>query len=309
MQDSREHILIIKLGALGDFVQALGPFQAIRDYHPKAHLTLMTTKPFVELAEKSGWFDDVWVDARPRLINLGAILALRQKLRGGHFKMIYDLQTSDRSSFYYQLMWPDRPNWSGIAKGCSHPHDNPQRNFMHTHDRQADQLTRCGIMDIPSPDIAWMVGDVSRFNLPEKFILLVPGGAPHRPDKRWSGGRYAALAKLLLGQGLCPVVIGTKDEAAEADEICTKNPDAISLIGQTSLFEIAVLANMASGAVGNDTGPMHLIAGTGCPSLVLYAQASDPALCAQRGRDVEILQVSQLEKLDETKVAAALRLR
>jgi hypothetical protein len=45
-----KRILIIKLAALGDFVQAFGPFAAIRAYHPESHITLLTTPPYVALA-------------------------------------------------------------------------------------------------------------------------------------------------------------------------------------------------------------------------------------------------------------------
>ena len=50
-------ILIIKLGALGDFAQAFGPFAAIRAHHPAAEITLLTTPPFAPLARHSvtGW--------------------------------------------------------------------------------------------------------------------------------------------------------------------------------------------------------------------------------------------------------------
>ena len=44
-------VLVIKLGALGDFVQGFGPFAAIRAHHPTAHITLLTTRPFAALAE------------------------------------------------------------------------------------------------------------------------------------------------------------------------------------------------------------------------------------------------------------------
>ena len=66
---------------------------------------------------------------------------------------------------------------------------------------------------------------------------------------------------------------------------------------------------MASGAVGNDNGPMHLIAAAGCPSLVLYSYESNPALCAQRGPDVEILRRENLDTLATDEVEAAMRLR
>ncbi len=53
-------ILVIRLGALGDFVQSFGPFAAIRAHHPDANVTLLTTAPFAELARQAPWFlDDV----------------------------------------------------------------------------------------------------------------------------------------------------------------------------------------------------------------------------------------------------------
>jgi ADP-heptose:LPS heptosyltransferase len=95
----RPRILVIKLGALGDFVQALGPAAAIRAHHPDAAITLLTTAPFAELAGQAPYFDEVWVDERPRLATPRALLALRRRLRTAGFARVYDLQTSDRSSF------------------------------------------------------------------------------------------------------------------------------------------------------------------------------------------------------------------
>ena len=60
------NILVIKLGALGDFIQALGPMAAIRRHHRDARLSLLTTLPFARLAGMSGYFDRVETDDRPR---------------------------------------------------------------------------------------------------------------------------------------------------------------------------------------------------------------------------------------------------
>lgn len=303
--EERDNILVIKLGALGDFVLAMGPFQAIRRHAPDAHIVLLTTKPFKELAEKSGWFDEVWIDERPRVRQIRKWRTLRKKLRAGRFSMVFDLQTSDRSSFYFRLFWPDTPLWSGIARGCSHPHANPERNFMHTIERQRDQLAMAGISSVPFPDVAWMDADVSRFGLPDSFALFIPGGAPHRPKKRWPAERFGELAVRIAKRGITPVVIGTKDEAQAAETIQAKCPEAISLIGKTSLFDLAALARRARFAVGNDTGPMHLAAITGCATRVLYSNASDPALCGQRGHDVRIIRVEDLNDLGVDAVDAA----
>lgn len=278
-------ILVIKLGALGDFVQATGPFAAIRRHHAGARVTLLTTPPYRDLAERLGLFDAVWVDARPSWWDLAGWWRLRLRLRRAEFDRVYDLQTSDRSNRYFRLMrrGDGGPEWSGIARGCSHPHRNPERDRMHTVDRQADQLRMAGIAEIPLPAVPGLSADVSTLAPAGPYALLVPGGAAHRPRKRWPAARYGALACRLAAAGLTPVILGTAAEAALGSEIRAACPAARDLTGRTGLAEIAALARMAAMAVGNDTGPMHLIAAAGCPAIVLFSDASDPALCAPRG--------------------------
>ncbi|HTZ69579.1 MAG TPA: ADP-heptose--LPS heptosyltransferase, partial [Acetobacteraceae bacterium] len=52
-------ILIIRLGALGDFCNSFPAFAAIRAHHAADHVVLLTTPPFVALALESPWFDQV----------------------------------------------------------------------------------------------------------------------------------------------------------------------------------------------------------------------------------------------------------
>lgn len=302
-------ILVIKLGALGDFIQALQAFQAIRRHHADAEITLMTTAPFETLAYACGWFDRVWIDTRPGFRHVRDLWMLRRRLHSAEFERVYDLQTSDRTGWYFRLLRGARPEWSGIAPGCSHPHINPVRNRMHTVDRLADQLRIAGISDVPPVDLDWLDADVSRFGLPGRFALLIPGGAPHRPAKRWPAAGYAALAARLAARGTPPVVVGGPDEQAAVSAIVDACPGAISLLGRTTLLDIAGVARRAAAAIGNDTGPMHIAAAVGCPSLVLFSGASDPALCGQRGPDVAILRRSDLRDLPVDEVEAAVRLR
>ncbi len=300
-----ERILVIKLGALGDFIQALGPMAAVRRHHQDAAITLLTTAPYAAFAEASGYADTVWIDDRPGALALGGWLTLRRRLRSGSFRRVYDLQTSDRSCRYFRLFWPGpAPEWSGIAKGCSHPHDNPDRDRMHTVERQSEQLRMAGVEGVPPPDVGWARSDIERFGLDRPFALLVPGGARHRSDKRWPARRFAELAERLSECVIQPVLIG---EAADRDAIASIAEtvgDAVDLSGQTDLFDLAELGRRAALAVGNDTGPMHLIAAAGCPSVVLFSNASDPSLCGQRGPVVGVLRRPRLDDLDIDEVIA-----
>ncbi|OFX12287.1 MAG: glycosyl transferase [Alphaproteobacteria bacterium RIFOXYD12_FULL_60_8] len=303
-----ERILVIKLSALGDFVQALGPFRAIREHHPQAHITLLTTRPYVGFAKYSPYFDAVWEDEKAPRWRLDRMVALARRLNQGRFDRVYDLQTSGRSSFYFRLFSSPKPAWSGIAKGCSHPHANPARDAMHTADRQAEQLAQAGIPSTPPPDLSWVEACAPCLKVERPFVLLVPGGAPSRPEKRWPVERYAALARAVAERGFTPAVLGSKAEREEARIITAACPRAVDFTERTSLYDIVGLAREAAFAVGNDTGPMHLIAATGCASLVLYAEASDPKLCGQRGPQVTILRKPRLDQLDLDEVLSNMEL-
>lgn len=302
-------ILVIKLGALGDFIQALQAFQAIRRHHPDAEITLLTSAAFGDLGQCCPWFDRVWIDSRPQVWQVGGWWSLSRRLRAARFERVYDLQTSDRTAWYYRLFFGDKPEWSGIAAGCSHPHRNPARDGMHSIDRLADQLRSAGIEDMPPAELDWLDSDTSALDLPARFAMLVPGGAAHRPAKRWPAEAYAALAGRLSAKGVTPVIVGGPDERAAAATILEACPDALNLLGRTSLLEIAGVARKAAAAVGNDTGPMHIAAAVGCPSVALFSAESDPALCGQRGPDVTVLRRSSLTDLPVDEVEAAVRLR
>ena len=296
--DTPARILIIKLSALGNVVLSLGPFAAIRAYHPKAEITVLTTPAYAGWLASAPWFDHVIRDGRPPWWDFRGMMRLRQTLRSGGFDRVYDLQTSGRSSRYFRFFPRDaRPEWCGIAAGCSHPHRMPPGTWMHDIDRQYAQLAVAGITERAPVDLSWSRGDVGRFGLPERFALLVPGSSAHRPGKRWPVARYGELAGVLLARGIVPIVAGTRDEAPLGAAIRAVTPDAVDLTGQTTLPELTELTRLAVCAIGNDTGPMHLAAAAECPSVVLFSRDSDPALCAPRGRWVRTLREADLAQL------------
>ncbi len=298
-----ENILIIRHGALGDLVQSTGPFRAIREHHPKAQITLLTTPPFAMFMGNCPWVDQVWQDHRPQWFQFADWRRLRRRLADGGFARVYDLQTSSRSSFY---LWAfprrHRPEWSGIARGASHPHANPGRDLMHTLDRQAEQLAMAGIAVVPGADLSWVAADVDRFELQRPHALVVPGGSAHRRGKRWPADYYLDICQRLLAAAIQPVLIGGPDEVILNRVLAEQCPGVRDLAEQTGIEDLAVLARGAKLAIGNDTGPMHVAAASGCPSLVLFSDQSDPDLCAPRGANVMTLRAPDLAALPVDRV-------
>lgn len=303
MNEDRPHILVIKLSALGDFIQALGPMAAIRKAHKDAHITLLTTKPFAGFAEECGYFDDVWIDTRPKLLNLKSWATLRQKLNTGKFTRVYDLQNNDRTALYFKLFKTgNRPEWVGAAPGASHRNASPERTAGHAFDGHIQTLGLAGITNVKVDSLEWMKGDLSTFALKTPYVLLIPGSAPERPEKRWPADKYGRLAKMIASMGYQPVLIGTQAESDATQIIAQSCPESLDLTGRTNLHQIATLARKAAAAIGNDTGPMHLIGATGCPCLVLFSGHSDPVRHAPKGDNVDVLQKNELKDLKSEEV-------
>jgi ADP-heptose:LPS heptosyltransferase len=287
-QPAPRRILVIRLSAFGDFIQAVGAFAAIRRRHAADRITLLTTRPFADFATKLGYFDEVMVDERPGPLALAGWLRLRRRFRKGGFDRVYDLQTSHRSGAYAWLLRPHPPDWSGIAWGCSHPHANRDRDRQHTIDKQAEQLLMAGVYPVPLPALPPFERALPEGLDTRDFVLLVPGSSPRHPEKRWPVERFAALARALEVAGHAPVVVGTAPEAPLAAAILDACPAAVDLVGRTDLSLLAALAQRASLTVGNDSGVCHLAAAADCPVIVLFAGSTDPARCAPRGRLVRI---------------------
>ena len=308
-----DDILVIKFSALGDVLMAFPAFARIRAAHPAARITLLTTPLFAGLAGASPYFDRVESDGRPG--DLVGWLRLVWRLRRARYQRVYDLQTNDRTNLLFQALRPRPPAWSGVAEGCALPHRNKARMTMHSLERHAEQLMHAGIWpDAPvrpgagaPPDLGWILaGQPAEATAKRAPVVLIPGSAPHRPEKRWPANFYGVLAERLVALGHAVVIVGTAPERPLADAIRRRAPGARDLTGTTSLEQLAALGARAALVVGNDTGPTHLLAAAGAPTLVLFSSASDPALSAPRGA-VRVLRAPRLENLPlETVLAAAL---
>lgn len=276
-----QKILIIRLGALGDIFLCMKPFQDIRATFPGAHITLMTTPPFVNLAKTMPWFDAVLPDVRPKFWQIGAWRELYKNIKQGGFTHVFDLQNKPRTALYFRL-FPKNTFWSGTAKGCSHPRP-PIVEKMHRQDEMLLQLKSAGVADSGALNLDWLAQDVAGLSLPEKYAVLVPGCSPHLLHKRWPPEHYAQLAAHFKAKGLAVMVVGTKADADSVAALKSHAPFIVDLCGQTTLHQLASLYRGAACVVGNDTGPTFLSAMVGAPTLTLMSHHTDPVLSGPRG--------------------------
>ena len=311
MVSKKENILIIKHGALGDFILSFGPFKAIRNHHSNSRLFLLTTNSFREFAEESNYFDEIIIDDRVNFWNIKKIFKLASYLREKNFCRIYDLQTSQRSSFYYNFFrMRSHVEWSGVAFGCTHPDKNPDRNKIHTIERHKIQLEKIGIKNIKLSDLSW-VKSTNNFRIKKPYVLFSPGASPHRSKKRWPEQNYVKLARKFIRKEITPVLLGNFEDMEIANFISLNLNGCINLVNKTTIQDLCSLARDAEIAIGNDTGPMHAFSMSGCHSLVLFSDDSNPSRCAPRSinkkKIIKIIQKKDLRNLKVDEVLDCLR--
>lgn len=309
MAKVHDNIVVIRLGALGDLVLCFQAFQRIRAAHPHAHITLVTMPGFESFARSMPWFDDVITDRRAPLRDVGAWWRLCAAIRRLKPLRVYDLQGKFRQSLLFMLLGGfmgarlARMEWSGAAPLCSHPRLWPPVAGMHFTDFIAAQLDRAGLPPLHDAlDLSWFDAPLDAFNLPERYALLIPGCAAGREYKRWSSAGYAVIADHLHERGITCLAIGTKTEADVIANICSLSPHVVDLSGRTSLAQLAALARHAVIALGNDTGPTHVVAAAGAPTLVLFAGVVNPVWSSPRGQNVRWIQREDLDDLDAAEV-------
>lgn len=123
----------------------------------------------------------------------------------------------------------------------------------------------------PAPDdLAWAERWIAEHGLETSALVVLHPGTGG-PAKLWFAERWAAVADALQAAGALVVLTGGPDEQAlVADVAARMRTGALSLAGQTSVGQLAALLRRAALVLGVDSGPLHLAAAQGAPTLHLY---------------------------------------
>jgi heptosyltransferase III len=119
---------------------------------------------------------------------------------------------------------------------------------------------------------------------PDEAIVLQPGAGS--PRKLWPG--FADLARRLRGAGLPAVALaGPADDGAVESLIHAGVVEEDRVARGWPLRAVAALLSLARVAAGNDSGPTHLAAAVGCPTVAIFGP-TDPAVWAPIGLHVRV---------------------
>ncbi len=116
-------------------------------------------------------------------------------------------------------------------------------------------------------------------------VALLPGTGGR--GKAWPPERFAEVAARALALGAPVTVVWGPGERALAESIAAVAPGAV-VAPPTSLLELTGLLSRCAAVVGGDTGPVHLAASLGVPTVAVFV-ATDPERNGPRGGRVAIV--------------------
>ncbi len=287
--------LLVKFWGIGSLQLLTPAVRALRARHPRARLELLTLAPNAGFARGLGAFDEVLTldVARVGWAPLGLrIAALLRQLRARGYDAVYDFEFFTRFSAVVSLAC-GAPQSHGFASP-----DRP-RAGLHTATVAFDRTWHVarnfralaggedGSEVGPGELLPYAPAEAERLETATALfehglaasgplVVLNPHAGALSLERRWPLERFAEVARrLVLEDGARAVVIGTADEAERSRELCQRAgplPEGrlVSLAGRLSIGATAALLDAADALVTNDSGPMHVAAALGTPTIGLF---------------------------------------
>ncbi|HET8611725.1 MAG TPA: glycosyltransferase family 9 protein, partial [Sphingomonas sp.] len=292
-------ILIYRLGSLGDTIVALPCFRRIARSFPDAPRLVLTNVPVsskaapLEIILRPGGLIDGVIDYPIGLRSIGALWRLRKAIRAtGADTLVYlaaarGLSRVRRDRLFFRLCGirtiigaPDTPDL----------HDNRIDPATGDQEPEAERLARTlaalGPIDLDDP-AQWdpALTDEEKTAADEAlrplegmpFLAINMGGKVAVKD--WGDDNWSALLERIAPDfpGMALVAVGAAEDAERSAAVMTAWPGrTLNLCGALKPRESAAALARARLFVGHDSGPLHLAAATGTPTLGLFGDYNRP---------------------------------
>ncbi len=286
-------ILIVKLSAIGDVVQALPAVEAIRRSHPGSEITWVVEEAAAGILEGHPAIDRLLVSRRKAWLRMvrnprragAALREMREflrSLRRHRYDIAIDLQGLLKSGVVIGLSRAARKIGFAGTRELSFCFLNerlpPYDIERHALLRYLDVAAYLGARH-PSPSCTLPIGpEVARMRerlraaLPAGRLFVALNPVARWKTKLWPERNFAALADRLVRERSASVIFtGAPGDRQTIDRIIAlMDESALNWAGETTLKELAALASLADLFVTTDTGPMHVAAAAGARVLALF---------------------------------------
>lgn len=326
---SVRHIVVFRLGSLGDAVVSLPCWHQIRERFPDARRTLLTNMSIsakaagVPAVLGGGGFIDDFVEYPIGVRSVGSLWMLASQLRALRADtLVYMAEPRGLASVYRDwaffrlcgfqtivgLPWRDDDRNNRIDPATGLEELESLRLARQMAGLGPIDLSRPGAWDLCLSDAEMAVGTQATAVFGETpFIAINMGGKDKEKD--WGQANWerliAELGAAIPGAGL--LAVGAPSDSARALALRPHWPGPlVDACGVLSVRECAAALEHARIFIGHDSGPMHLAASRGVPCIGLFGDFNRPAKWHPYGSAHRILhRMDGLAQISTTEVLEA----
>ena len=288
-----QRILIVKLSAIGDVVQALPTLEAIKKTFPgsavdwvveEAAAGILDGHPLIDrllISRRRNWLRMLRSPFRS-LAGMREICGFIRDLRRFRYDLAIDLQGLLKSGMIMGIAQAERKLGFDRTRELSYLFLNERLPAYdiekHALERYLDVARYLGAREpattcsLPiEPELERMRERIARELTPGRPLILINPQARWE-TKLWKDDRFAQLADRLIRERNAAVIFtgGSQDRTVTSRIRGMMQEQAYDWTGETSLKELAALTRLADLVITTDTGPMHLAAAAGGRVVALF---------------------------------------
>jgi heptosyltransferase-3 len=276
---AKARILIIRGGAIGDFILTLPALAAVRERFPAVHLEVLGYAHIAQLAKAGGIVDAVRsIEAAalaPFFARRGELPPEMQSYFAGFALIISYLYDPDE-------IFRDNVGRCSKAQFVQGPHRPDDAGTTHATDVFLQPLERLAIFEmdaVPRLNVSPELPQESPGRIGEQsglveWLALHPGSGSER--KNWPEARWAELLRRLeLGPQQRVLLVGGEAEGKRLQRLSPAVRGPVDLAFHLPLARLASQLAACRYFVGHDSGITHLAAAVGLPGLVLWGETAE----------------------------------
>lgn len=306
-------IVVYRIGNIGDILVTLPVLHRIRQRFPQAYITLLTSPGrkgapgAQQILPRGKWFDDLMIYFSEDVETWNGRLQLLRRVRKSKFDLFIQLPNQQS-----RLRDEIRNMTFARLAGCPYAEGfevSQRALFVREEARHVPQIREslriyrsvaAQLSLGPYEDVLLPIPEASRTLLAD--FLLQKGVAPNEPflvmhsgakrhTNQWPLERYAFVADEISRRwGIRLILTGSKAEQPMVESLAAlmrENP--VIVCGELDLSQMSALLERSCLYVGNDTGPMHIAAAVGTPTVSIFSARDFPERWHPGGRGHVVL--------------------
>lgn len=282
-------LLVVRGGAIGDFINTLPAIGALRERWPDAHLEILGYPHIIELANGRHYANAVRsIEARA----MAGFFVPNGTLDAGLMEYFHSFNLIVSYLFDPDEVFATNVRRCGIRQLVT---GSPRPSQLPAAEHYCQPLQSLAIyLENPIPRV--FLGDTDRQRAAAildplgtgPVVAIHPGSGSEK--KNWPAAKFAALARWLGNELAARLLLikGEADDKPVAAFLPLLGNQPIIVLEHLCLPELAAVLARCALFIGNDSGITHLAAAVGTPTIAFFGPAS-PAIWQPRGPNVHVI--------------------